>query len=1548
MRKFLLIFSVFVFVFVAHRSFAMVSVNVDDPNGGEKYSSGQTVDINWTADPGGDNIVTTDIEFSSNGGGSYTPVTTLNGAVFTYEWTTPDLSSANCLIRVTVNDDNGGSLDDVSDATFTVAQAPVVTVTAPDGGEELDNGVQTTIEWDVTSILDISESVVEFSDDNGNSWSQIGTTGLNDFDLLHTFNGVFSDECLIRVTAEDELSETGEDDSDAIFTVSTDPVVTVTYPNGAEELVEDNVVDIEWDVTINQDVDESVIELSLNNGGSWTQLGTTNGNDFDFEWTIPDEWSETCLIRVTVSGEFGYSGNDVSDAVFTVAPIPDVTVTLPDGGEGYVTDDEVTVTWTVTGGPDLVEHDVYYSIDNGNNWVLIGTTQVNDLDIVWTIPDVYSEICLVRVVTTDEFNTVGSDLSDAVFRISNIPDVEVTYPDGGEELLEDDEITIQWDVNVAGQDIVVNAIELSIDGGNNWAGIGITNGSVFEFDWTVPDGIYSDECLIRVTTTDEFGTATSNISDNEFQISQLVRTTVTAPDGGEVFISGDDEEITWHAWHGGGPEPDFATHVVSYSTDGGNNWTQIGTTNGLDFDLDWEIPNLYSTNCLVRIVSTDEFGTSDTDVSDAVFTISPIPVVELNNPNGGGLYIEGNQLVIEWDVTTGGQDIDGCVVSLSSNNGATYNQIGTTQDDDFTFDWQIPDLYSLQCLIKITATDEYGTESDDVSDAVFTVAPIPDVEVVDPNGGEHFIEDNQFEINWSVTGGPQIDECLIELSTDNGANWDEVTTNGVNDFNYDWTIPDEFSTNCLLKITATDEYGTSDFDVTDAVFTITPIPDVDVTEADGGEHYIEGDNVTFIWELGPGPDIDESVVALSIDGGNNWTDLGTTDDDDYDFAWVAPDMYELDCMIRITSTDIHGTVGVGISNAVFGVSPIPDVEVIYLNGGEHVIEDEEHQITWNVTGGPQIVENILSYSTDNGANWIQIGATEGPPFEFDWTVPDAYSFECLIKVTTTDEYGAVGFDESDAVFTTTPIPDVVVLNPNGGEDFDSYDDTVVDWDVTSQPAIVLSVIEYTTDAGVNWIEIGNTVDDDYDIDWEIPYLFDLYVVVRVTCTDEYGVVGYDVSDNWFTIAFTQAERTLYRGWTILGLPLHPDNGHKQELIGRHMVNFNPWDFFGFSMATSFHRPDTAYCGNGYLLTMFQDSITVDLTGYANRELIEVDLDRGWNLIGNPFPETIPVGDLNVRYDGEEYSVQLASDLDLVVPIFYEYENSQYVLADPLRDWRGYWFVGLAEGAELLILPQPPGPIPTGADEDLGTFEAWELTIQAQKGETFDRFLTIGANENATNRFDARYDYPDPPSNLVDMVVDTYFEYPQWLPSIGSNFNHDIREQLFEESAEWIFEVSTDEPGEVTLSWDDIFETTPPGYEFEIIDGESGQVINPRAQESYSYHNEDIHAFSIRVNASLDADNSESLALPTKFSLSSVYPNPFNNLATIQYALPRAAEVSIQIFDINGNLVDHSVDGAKSAGYHKVVLNGENLAGGIYFIKMISPEYNNVRKAVLLK
>ena len=61
---------------------------------------------------------------------------------------------------------------------------------------------------------------------------------------------------------------------------------------------------------------------------------------------------------------------------------------------------------------------------------------------------------------------------------------------------------------------------------------------------------------------------------------------------------------------------------------------------------------------------------------------------------------------------------------------------------------------------------------------------------------------------------------------------------------------------------------------------------------------------------------------------------------------------------------------------------------------------------------------------------------------------------------------------------------------------------------------------------------------------------------------------------------------------------------------------------------------------------------------------------------------------------------------------------------------------------------------------------------------------------------------------------------QLLLTTYTIFNHDISSQLFEENAEWEFVVSPYQSGEVTLTWERTFETTPSGYEFELVDGES--------------------------------------------------------------------------------------------------------------------------------
>lgn len=71
-------------------------------------------------------------------------------------------------------------------------------------------------------------------------------------------------------------------------------------------------------------------------------------------------------------------------------------------------------------------------------------------------------------------------------------------------------------------------------------------------------------------------------------------------------------------------------------------------------------------------------------------------------------------------------------------------------------------------------------------------------------------------------------------------------------------------------------------------------------------------------------------------------------------------------------------------------------------------------------------------------------------------------------------------------------------------------------------------------------------------------------------------------------------------------------------------------------------------------------------------------------------------------------------------------------------------------------------------------------------------------------------------------------------------------------------------------------------------------------------------------------------LPKEFGLSQNYPNPFNPSTTISYALPKASEVSIDVFDILGKRVASLVNQRKTAGNHTVQFQASNLSSGVYF------------------
>lgn len=90
-------------------------------------------------------------------------------------------------------------------------------------------------------------------------------------------------------------------------------------------------------------------------------------------------------------------------------------------------------------------------------------------------------------------------------------------------------------------------------------------------------------------------------------------------------------------------------------------------------------------------------------------------------------------------------------------------------------------------------------------------------------------------------------------------------------------------------------------------------------------------------------------------------------------------------------------------------------------------------------------------------------------------------------------------------------------------------------------------------------------------------------------------------------------------------------------------------------------------------------------------------------------------------------------------------------------------------------------------------------------------------------------------------------------------------------------------------------------------------------------------------------------VPTVFSLSQNFPNPFNPTTTIKYALPKDVKVTIKIYDILGKLVITLVNGElKKAGYYEATFNGNNYASGVYFYRIEAGEFVQSKKMVLVK
>ncbi len=130
---------------------------------------------------------------------------------------------------------------------------------------------------------------------------------------------------------------------------------------------------------------------------------------------------------------------------------------------------------------------------------------------------------------------------------------------------------------------------------------------------------------------------------------------------------------------------------------------------------------------------------------------------------------------------------------------------------------------------------------------------------------------------------------------------------------------------------------------------------------------------------------------------------------------------------------------------------------------------------------------------------------------------------------------------------------------------------------------------------------------------------------------------------------------------------------------------------------------------------------------------------------------------------------------------------------------------------------------------------------------------------------------------------------------------------------------------------------------------SGGVWRLRIVDGFTGDSGRVYAWGIQVNNSVFTGvNQISSEIPQKYMLSQNYPNPFNPETSIKFSIPKAAFTVIKIYDILGREVGKLVDKELGAGTYEVIFDGKSLASGVYFYRIESADFVDVKKMMLVK
>lgn len=480
---------------------------------------------------------------------------------------------------------------------------------------------------------------------------------------------------------------------------------------------------------------------------------------------------------------------------------------------------------------------------------------------------------------------------------------------------------------------------------------------------------------------------------------------------------------------------------------------------------------------------------------------------------------------------------------------------------------------------------------------------------------------------------------------------------------------------------------------------------------------------------------------------------------------------------------------------------------------------------------------------------------------------------------------------------------------------------------------------------------------------------------RISLQTDYGMVNYpDYNENegeysWIKVITDQESsqvalpKKIHR---MISIPYVLDNPAIESVIVDNLGDKDPykWRLFEWSQAdTSYIAYDDSIGqesfsftqGKSYwLITSEPQTFDAGLGCSPENVNYRINLQPGWNMIGNPFPYSVSWTEIEKTSNTITDPIY-RSTIDSIGWIYN---------VETLNPWEGYFvWNGDSSHRSLIVPPKETLRIPlkkqsTLAQKYLAKYPDVIMLLYAniRCGKFIDIDNLFGVAESAADGYDD-CDLREAPAigDYVSLWIDNY----KWEKFCGA-YTVDIRKDG-SDGYVWnlIAEYSIKKPEELLKMKFQQITNLYDDWLIYLFDLSEDIAINLKDQSEISFKpvakemNRKPYKLIIGTEAFVLQNSEEIPLIPLEFELFQNYPNPFNAATTISFNLPKRMHVSVKIYNILGQLVKALVDEEVHGGHHKIQWDGRNNHGnlvstGLYIVRLDSKDKIAVKKLLLIK